>query len=481
MKEEIFQFHIALIDSIPPIWRRFQVNSQLSFDEFHDIIQVVMGWENAHLYEFKIKDQCILMPETESSLYEKAIQVYGDKMYLHEMLKKPGEKFRYTYDFGDDWQHEILFEKRLPAAENQTYPLCIEGENSCPPEDCGGLETYYNSLEFTAFSEDLDEKSGPIFSYRGDRDLEYFNLDEINKRLAYPDSTFDDESFFLEEKISNYLDEVETPFRLEDCLETLSDLNGDHDDDEIRTLIITSGEVVPEKDLFYPKISFLKDFAIRITPDEFEIETGVLIPGHRLMPFLPYFVLSDEAQLTYKDRVLENKEILLPAGRLDSYCFLLDTDELPILPLGFGSQSRGQVALSVTDLSRFYKENNFDLGDSIILKVEDFGASVFSLQYDSAANIKDHKEEIKAWDDLFTVSAKKVLEEIETSYLENQLMYVYYFMSLSMTAGQKKIPGTEVGILLSKSKEIGFSDLEDVGKILHLGSHIVVNLSHKDT
>ena len=51
-----------------------------------------------------------------------------------------GEKFKllYTYDFGDDWEHEILVEKVLPVAPDTCYPTCLTGKRACPPEDCGG-------------------------------------------------------------------------------------------------------------------------------------------------------------------------------------------------------------------------------------------------------------------------------------------------------------------------------------------------------
>lgn len=51
-----------------------------------------------------------------------------------------GEKFKflYTYDFGDDWEHEILVEKVLPVVPDTRYPICLTGKRACPLEDCGG-------------------------------------------------------------------------------------------------------------------------------------------------------------------------------------------------------------------------------------------------------------------------------------------------------------------------------------------------------
>ncbi|HAY26048.1 MAG TPA: plasmid pRiA4b ORF-3 family protein, partial [Candidatus Accumulibacter sp.] len=36
------------------IWRRVEVDDDLSFEEFHQVIQVAMGWDDAHLHEFRV-------------------------------------------------------------------------------------------------------------------------------------------------------------------------------------------------------------------------------------------------------------------------------------------------------------------------------------------------------------------------------------------------------------------------------------------
>jgi len=58
--------------------------------------------------------------------------------------------FSYTYDFGDNWEHEILFEGRPAAGPGVKYPLCLEGERAGPPEDCGGPPIFEHILEVLA-------------------------------------------------------------------------------------------------------------------------------------------------------------------------------------------------------------------------------------------------------------------------------------------------------------------------------------------
>jgi hypothetical protein len=486
MKEEIFQFYISLIDSEPLIWRRFQVHSNITFHEFHFTIQDVMGWESLHSYEFRFRKHWILMPNSDINPSQEKIGTYADETRLTDVLKRVGQKFCYIYDFGDNWEHEIIFEKRLPVEENQAYPVCIDGKMACPPEDIGGIWDFYNKLSIARGEDEYDDEEHVEFlkNFLEDYDLEFFNLHEINDTLQRSLELDRDDDLFLEEKIDQYLDMAVRPFRLEDCLEKLNLKDTEENEEEVFELIETSGDVLLDMDdeLFYPKVYFLKDFAIRIMPSDYEIQKGILIPGHRLMPFLPAGILSDEVTLLYNNKAVNDKDIILTESQLYPYCDLLDSDEVPIIDAGTILDGENQFSLIVFDLSRFYRENHFAQGDSIILTMEDFLECVFHIHYDPIANITAHKKEIKAWDKLFIESLKRVFRaNIENSYLEKQLMYTYFYMSRFLTQEQKEIPGTEVGVLLKQSKEIRFSDIEDTGKILHYADQFVIYRSHSDS
>ena len=56
---KILQLKIVLDGITPKIWRRFLVKDNIPFEDLHEIIQIVMGWDNYHLYEFKIENNTI--------------------------------------------------------------------------------------------------------------------------------------------------------------------------------------------------------------------------------------------------------------------------------------------------------------------------------------------------------------------------------------------------------------------------------------
>lgn len=59
-------------------------------------------------------------------------------MSIDQAISNSGHKIRYTYDFGDNSEHDIVLEKTMSAGDITTVPNFIDGRRACPPEDCGG-------------------------------------------------------------------------------------------------------------------------------------------------------------------------------------------------------------------------------------------------------------------------------------------------------------------------------------------------------
>src|SRR5512135_3295200 len=52
----IYQFKVTLNESNPRIWRRIQV-PDCTLGELHEVLQVVMGWEDCHLHQFVVRGE----------------------------------------------------------------------------------------------------------------------------------------------------------------------------------------------------------------------------------------------------------------------------------------------------------------------------------------------------------------------------------------------------------------------------------------
>jgi hypothetical protein len=138
----VYQLKITLHDIKPPIWRRALVPGDFTLYKLHQVIQAVFGWAGYHLYEFEIGRVSYGEPDPDGMLEAKNAKRYR----LGQMVGGEGAKFRYTYDFGDNWEHDILVEKVAPPEPGVKYPRCVAGKRACPPDDCGGPWGYPDLL-----------------------------------------------------------------------------------------------------------------------------------------------------------------------------------------------------------------------------------------------------------------------------------------------------------------------------------------------
>ena len=155
--KQVYQFKISLDYAPVKIWRRILIPDNYTFWDFHVAIQSAMGWLDEHLHLFSLKN-----PITQkSSMIELQTEDDDEPPFLSGKMEKFQErtqfvanwftplnkKGKYTYDFGDNWDHTLTLEKILPKERGKRYPVCIAGKGLCPPENCGGIGGYELLLE----------------------------------------------------------------------------------------------------------------------------------------------------------------------------------------------------------------------------------------------------------------------------------------------------------------------------------------------
>jgi hypothetical protein len=174
---ESYQFKVELRDISPPIWRQFRVWGDATLAQLHRILQMVMGWENYHLYEFRIGGRIYGDPDLDDE--REIIDV--KKTRIRNVLPGVGAEFEYEYDFGDDWQHDLLLEAVMQSDPDTMCPRCLAGERSCPPEDVGGSGGYADYLE--ALADPDHEEHENMMEWRGPFDPEAFSIEKVNREL----------------------------------------------------------------------------------------------------------------------------------------------------------------------------------------------------------------------------------------------------------------------------------------------------------
>jgi hypothetical protein len=180
--QDIYGIKVTLLGTKPPIWRRLLVPASMTLAKLHDILQTAMGWHDCHMHEFRAGERHFGRPDPED--ISMGTQVENERnIRLSSVLRRPGAKLIYTYDFGDNWEHAIVLEKLLPLLPDMNSPICIDGSLACPPDDCGGIPGFYELLD--ALADPNHEQHQEMSDWiGGDYDPQAFSVEEVNRKLA---------------------------------------------------------------------------------------------------------------------------------------------------------------------------------------------------------------------------------------------------------------------------------------------------------
>ena len=153
------------------------MSSEIRLERLHDVIQCVMGWENRHPHRFLVGEKSYGIHEfTPSETVERQFN-------LCNILTNQCNQLKYEYDFLNHWVHLISIEEVLVDDFEYQYPVCLCGENTCPPEDSGGVQGYQRIQKALKDSKHPDH--GHVMDWIGD-DLKpfAFDLNSVNRVLV---------------------------------------------------------------------------------------------------------------------------------------------------------------------------------------------------------------------------------------------------------------------------------------------------------
>ena len=178
-----FRFKVTLCDVTPPIWRQFDLLRDATFQDLHETIQDACGWTDSHLFSFSEPGKRGLLI-AESSDGDEVDGPVAEDVPLSKYFKKVGQRCVYTYDFGDNWVHDVVCEKIDKVTADFGRHL-VAGERAFPPEDCGGIYGYEQCVDLVkrslsgsaAFNEDEEER----LEWMGEWSPEQFDLEEARE------------------------------------------------------------------------------------------------------------------------------------------------------------------------------------------------------------------------------------------------------------------------------------------------------------
>ncbi len=143
-QSEITRLVVEIDDVTPRVSRCIEVPADIRLDDLHFVLQIAIGWQNGHPFEFRIGDMAWGLQDREAE----SNPAPANQATLADILTLGGT-FKYDYVFGEDWQHTVTLQSRGSAAPGRRYPYLVSAEGRCPPADIGGpigYETYLLSI-----------------------------------------------------------------------------------------------------------------------------------------------------------------------------------------------------------------------------------------------------------------------------------------------------------------------------------------------
>lgn len=146
-KYRAFELLVTLDLDIYKATRRLIVPADLELSRLHRVLQSVYCWKNYHLYDFTVLDEKtgqsvthLMTSEDDLPYQDGAVLIVGHK--LSEYLPEH-KRLLYTYDFGDNWEHEIELVRVIENYDKES-PYLVEASGQAPPEDVGGIGGFLN-------------------------------------------------------------------------------------------------------------------------------------------------------------------------------------------------------------------------------------------------------------------------------------------------------------------------------------------------
>lgn len=218
-------------------------------------------------------------------------------------------------------------------------------------------------------------------------------------------------------------------FTIEDMLDTMSPADGAERKrfgEKIEREISVDDRFFFDRDRthFYSRQKFFHHAEFVITPTEFEIDEGILIPGHRFLPFAFSDVFPSEITLREcGGKNLKLRKITMKLSELLPYHLLMGLEQIGDFLVaedpehdiyGEGSTPDSMITISAFEMGSFYRETGFTQGDTLLARVLDWEKGAFDFTYRSGS-ARDYSR-IKNWVNEYSLALEKVIADYENYF-----------------------------------------------------------------
>ncbi len=231
----------------------------------------------------------------------------------------------------------------------------------------------------------------------------------------------------IEQALDDYLLGAEHSFLLEEAVnsicETICAEESDRKEVEQEIEILLKEYhlfVNTEENTYTTQSEFFKDAKFCVAPSEYEINNGILIPGHRFAPFSCDSVFPSEVEITFNghSEPIQTKDMDTPIHDAAAFHTLLGSEEMFHHFIADHQENHETIAagnpngfllVTVLDMDELYDELSFKKGDALIFTVKDWDNGIFTFEHVPAANRDDSDK--KSWLESFETALVTVFDE----------------------------------------------------------------------
>ncbi|MEG2076223.1 MAG: hypothetical protein RRY34_06940 [Victivallaceae bacterium] len=204
-----------------------------------------------------------------------------------------------------------------------------------------------------------------------------------------------------------------------------------------------------ETGLYTSRRKVFNDGYFLITPDEYEIDNLMLIPGDRFAPYCENEIFPSEVKFIDRDngQTVTTKPFSAPVQEIIHFHLMLGSEQIfdyfiaedqANAVLLENNHHQHKVKINVFDMSNFYQRHNFKSGDNIKVKICDYELGIFEFEY-LPADSRPLEEQLEKyqWFNNFEQALMRVIDRFD-NYLEiaEQLQWSVFHGGNSLLQGQ---------------------------------------------